>query len=195
MKQKSVFTSILFLLPFLLPGCRMAPSQKLSPDIVESRIRTVFELPLYEQRYHDIVYVGEEARFFGIKHIDTKLLFSIDIRIQAGIDLLKEISVLPAQDGSLVVLLPEPEILLVDADESTIREYFLKEHGKAISRLDYYDEIEKGKDRVRQEAIERGIIEKSKELARDAVGGLFASDADRKINVRFRSQAGKGEEL
>jgi hypothetical protein len=91
----------------------------------------------------------------------------------------------------MVVLLPEPELLLVDADESSIREYFLKEFGKSIGRLDYYDEIERGKERVRKEAIGRGILVKAEQNARDAITGLFSPVVSGGVTVRFVGPEGE----
>ncbi len=183
--MKGIHSALLTaVLVFSLSGCQPVPVPP-SPEMIESRIRTILEMPVCEQLYRDIVYVGEEARFLGIRHIDTRLLFSIEIRVQAGIDLLKGVEVRSASTGGMVVLLPEPELLLVDADESSIREYFLKEFGKSIGRLDYYDEIEKGKERVRKEALDRGILVKAEQNARDAITGLFSPLVPGGVTVRF----------
>jgi len=178
---------LLFLFAVLIFPLFSSAPEPPSPDAVASRIRTILELPLYEQLYHDVVYIGEEARFFGFRHVDKRLLFSIDIRVEAGIDLIKEkgVRVTPTPHGGLIVSLAEPEILLVDADESTIREYFLKERGGSIRRLDYYDEIDRAKMLVRQQALDRGILELAKEQAKIAVTGLFAPLSPGGIEIRF----------
>ena len=155
----------------LLDGERQAEI----PSRIERRIRTILELPTYEHVYHNVIYIGEEARFLGIKHLDKRLLFSIDVTVKAGIDLQRGISITETSTGALRVGLPPPEILLVDADESSIREYFAKEFGGKISRLEYYDEIAESKRKTVQDAVDRGILDISGEYAKTMVENLLAS--------------------
>lgn len=175
----------LSLLVLCFVGCNRKPPPP-TTAVVENQVRAILELPLYEQYYRDIVYFGEEARFLGIRHVDTRVLFSIELRLQTGIDLAKGIEIRPLGEDRISILLPQPEILLVDADESTIREYFLKEFGKTIRRLDYYQEIERGKERVRREALEGGVLETSRNRAREALSSLFSGIAPGGVLVRFR---------
>lgn len=182
----AVPAALIALLLSILSGCAPRPVPP-SPDVIESRIRSILELPVCEQVYRDIIYVGEEARFLGIRHIDTRLLFSIEIRVQAGIDLMKGVEVRPSAAGGAVVVLPEPELLLVDADESSIKEYFLKEFGKTIGRLEYYDEIERGKERVQAEAIDRGILVLAEQRTEAALTALFDRSVPGGVTVRFVS--------
>jgi hypothetical protein len=198
MKSKIVclFPFPLFPLPFLLTiflllfsGCERKAAP-VSTAVVENQIRAILELPLYEQYYRDIVYFGEEARFLGIRHIDRRVLFSIELRLQTGIDLTKGVQIIPIGDDRLRILLPDPEILLVDADESTIEQFFLKEFGKTIKRLDYYEEIERGKERIREEALQEGVLDKSRSRAREAIRALFSELAPGGVIVQFRKSSG-----
>ncbi len=145
------------------------------PLLLERKIRTVLELPTHEHIYHNVIYIGEEARFLGIKHLDKRLLFSIDISVQAGVDLQRGLTIEPTSTGKLRVGIPGAEILEVDADESSIREYFAKEFGGRISRLEYYDEIDRSKRRTVEDAIERGILDISNRHAKRLVERLLLS--------------------
>jgi len=159
-----------------------------SPSGIERRIRSILELPTYEHVYHNVIYIGEEARFLGIKHLDKRLLFSIDVTVKAGINLQKGISVTRTSTGALRVGLPPPEILMVDADESSIREYFAKEFGGKISRLEYYDEIDESKRRTVEDAVDREILDISGEYAKTMVENLLDSLVAGQSYVYFEPQ-------
>jgi hypothetical protein len=154
---------------------------------IERRVRTILELPTYEHVYHNVIYLGEEARFLGIKHLDKRLLFSVNVAVRAGIDLRKGVHIEGTSTGTFRIGLPPPEILLVDADESSIREYFAKEFGGKISRLEYYDEIDKSKARTVEDAIERGILDAAGRQAKAIVEGLLLSLGLSEAYIYFRN--------
>jgi hypothetical protein len=144
------------------------------PDKLETHIREILTLPTYEHVYRDIIYVGEEATFLGITTAEKKLLFSIDVVVQAGIDLSKGIEIIPQQKNTVVVKLPAPEILLIDADENSINQYFVKERGKSVSRLEYYDEIDRQKVVIREDALKRNILVKAEENAKKLIAKFLS---------------------
>ncbi|MDA3941443.1 MAG: DUF4230 domain-containing protein [Spirochaetia bacterium] len=185
MKQKNWFKylPILLLLSFLL-SC--TPGQKISKPVIENQIRGILDLPTVEYIYREIIYVGQEARFLGIKHLDKRLLFAIDLVINAGIDLTKGIEIRNMIDGSIQIILPEPEILTIDADESTIYQFFVKEWGDKVSHLDYYDEIGKSKDNVKNDAIERGILFKAKENTENMIFKIFSVYGFTNVSFKWR---------
>ncbi|MCK5200824.1 MAG: DUF4230 domain-containing protein, partial [Spirochaetales bacterium] len=115
MKQKNLFKKlipglILSVLAAWLVSC-MAQTTTSKP-VIENQIRGILELPTIEYIYREVIYVGQEARFLGFKHIDKRLLFSIDLIISAGIDLTKGIEIRNITNGGIQIILPEPEILL-----------------------------------------------------------------------------------
>ena len=120
----------------------------------------MLELPTYEQLYRDVIFLDRERSFLSIRTSQTQVLFSIDIRVQAGIDFSRGIRLEPdgSDKKSIRVFLPEAVILLVDADETSIHQFFVKEVRGSIALLDYYDEIERAKEEIRADAIEREIL-------------------------------------
>ncbi|MCK5154473.1 MAG: DUF4230 domain-containing protein, partial [Spirochaetales bacterium] len=183
MKQNNWFKSLPFILVLiLLSSC--TPNQNLSKPVIENQIRGILDLPTIEYVYREIIYIGQEARFFGIKHLDKRLLFSIDLIINAGIDLTKGIEIRKITDGSIQIILPEPEILMIDADEGSIHQFFVKEWGDKISHLDYYDEIVKSKDNIKNDAIERGILIKAKNNAEDLILKIFSVYGISKVSFK-----------
>lgn len=161
-----------------------------SPDLMERSIRSILELPTYEHIYHNIIYIGEEARFLWIKHLDKRLLFSIDITVQAGVDLKRGVTVTPTPSGGVRIGLPSPEILLVDADESSIRQYISKEFGGSFTRLEFYDEIDLSKEQTVRDAVEGGILDISAARAQTLVENLLSSLGIDGGYVYFRNPEG-----
>ena len=84
-------------------------------------MRDLLAIHTMEHVYRDVVYFGEEESFLFIPTVDRRVLFSVNIRVQAGIDLTDGIEVFRSEDNDseVFVRLPPAEILLVDADEST----------------------------------------------------------------------------
>jgi hypothetical protein len=157
---------------------------------LESQIQAILELPTYEHIYRDIIYVDRERSFLIFKIMQARVLFSIDVRVQAGIDLAEGFKVIPdpafRRDGGITVVLPTAKILLVDADESSIQQYFIKEVGGELARLDYYDEINRKKEDIISDAIERGILLNATQNAKKLIAG-FLTQAGFK-NVTFDSR-------
>ncbi|RKX79044.1 MAG: DUF4230 domain-containing protein [Spirochaetes bacterium] len=152
---------------FLLAGCERA--SRITAEGLESRIKELLELPTVQYIYRDIVYLSEEERFLIFTTVDKRLLFSVNVVVVAGLDLKEGINVIPLQRGRARVELPPARILSVDADEGSIEQYFVKERGRAISRLEYYDEINRKKEDIRRDAIERNILFKAEENAKKLV--------------------------
>jgi hypothetical protein len=147
-----------------LLGCSKAEPR--TADSLELSIRNILEMPTCEQIYRDIIYIGEEQKVLFIKTIDKRLLFSIDIKIQAGIKQTDEIRISLEGDRDngktgVIVTMPKAEILLVDADEKSIEQYFIKEWGGDISRLEYYDEIKRKKEELIKEAQSGGLLDRA----------------------------------
>ena len=147
-----------------------------SAEALEQRIQSILELPTYEQVYRDIVYVKRERTILGIRTARAEVLFSIDIRVQAGIDLGEGVTVTRDPDGrGVIVGLPNAKIFVVDADESTINEYFVNDRRETIDRLDYYDEIDAMKETIRSDAINREILAKAELNAQNLIVGLLTA--------------------
>ena len=161
------------LVSLLLIGCM--PVSQVETVRMEDRIESLLELHTYEHRYRDLVYFGEEKSFLFIKTVDRAVLFSVDIRVTAGLDLSHGVTLTPDrfEQDRIYVRLPAATILSVDADETSIEEYFLREQGGRIGLLELSDQIETAKVRTEEEAIERGILEQADANARSIVRGFL----------------------
>lgn len=153
---------------------------------MESGIKTILEIPTYEQIYRDIVYVGKRETLWIFRTVDKEVLFSVDVRVQAGYDLTRGYSLSRDAEGVLEVALPAPEILLIDADEESINQYFVKEKGEKIARLEYYEEINRQKKAIGKQALESGILGRAEENAKTLLRHFFRALGAEKIRfIRY----------
>lgn len=166
---------LLFLLSGLLLSTGCAVDSAASLSRIEQRIRGLLEIHTFEHLYREVVYFGEERSLLFLRTMDRRVLFSINIRVRAGVDLrdgfeLRGDSLRPER---LFVRLPTARILLVDADERSIEQYFVREQGGAIRWLELADHLESVKETVRQDAIERGILLRADQNAERVVRNML----------------------
>jgi hypothetical protein len=182
------------LVPLTLTACSPEPEVPL-PDL-ERRVSKILRLHSYEHVYRDIVYFGEERSFLFFKTMDRRLLFSVDIIVQAGVDLDEGVELWRDEERPerIVVQLPPPRILLVDADESSIHQYFSRDRGGEVGWLEYGAEIEAVKERVREDALERGILEKAERNARGVVSNFFELSGFEEVVFRPSDPAPEAED-
>ncbi len=152
------------------------PSLPRQPSMTEIRrsVARILELPTYEQLYRDVVYIDKSRPILFLKIGGTEVLFSVNIRVKAGIDLAGGMALERTGPHSIAVRLPPAKVLSVDAEEQSIREYFV--HRRVLSRvsqLDYYDAIEPAKERIVEEAVAGGILTRARDNARSLVEGLL----------------------
>ena len=168
------WTPVRTLLSLLVLVClACSENEKPSTADLETPVREILELPTYEHIYRDIIYLDERKSFLMFKMVDKSVLFSIDVRVQAGIDFNDGVAISESGEDGILVKLPAAKVLLVDADESSIRQYFIKESGEGIERLEYYDEIDKSKKRIVEDAISRGLLERAEEIAKRLLENFF----------------------
>lgn len=166
-------------------------SKPLEPPKMEQKIRRLLLLPAYEHIYRDIIYFNEKKSFIIFKLYDKEILFSINIKVQAGVDLNRGFSLEKTGDKSIHVTLPRAEILLADADENSIEEMFITEFGKEIQRLDYYSEIEAQKDNIINDAIKRGILINAEENTDVMLTNLLKSAGYENVTIEFKDKSGE----
>lgn len=181
--------SILLTLSLLgLTGCTATSG---SPEglPLEQRITSLLELHTVEFVYRDIVYFGEQESFLGIfRTRDQQLLFAVRLRVQAGVDLTNGVEVLrdPKNPTVAVVRIPAPEVLMVDADESSIEQFFVRERGGSIEWDQVSSEMESVKERAKADAIEKGILIRAEKNAVELVSEVLAVAGFEEVTVQVR---------
>ncbi|MFP4562802.1 MAG: DUF4230 domain-containing protein [Spirochaetia bacterium] len=172
-KIAAVLLGAVLFLP-AVSGCGLKSSESYTQREMETRIRDILALPTYEHVYRDVVYASQETLLFNrVPLREARTLFSVEIVVQAGLDLSRGFDLEFPEAGTAVISLPGSEILEIDADERTIRQYFSTERGGDIDRLAYYDEIDAKKSFLREDAVSRGILTRADENARALIRNLL----------------------
>jgi hypothetical protein len=138
---------------------------------VEARMRDLLELRTYEHIYRDVVYYGEKRKVLLVFPVEAEVLFAVDIRVQAGIDLSQGMTLTRERSdpSTIYVQLPAAEVLSVDADEQSIHEYFQTGRSDLIGLLEIGDQLDAVKGATAADAVERGILIQADENARRLV--------------------------
>jgi hypothetical protein len=188
----------------VLSGLFLAACAKPVPPLgpLAEKSRSLLELESCEYVYHDIVYQGKQEKLLGLLTTkDTRLLFSIDIKVRAGIDLETSpgmsLKSLPAGENGLpglLVSLPPARISGTDADETTIHQYFIHEYGisgnSRVNWLDYQDEIARAKERAKADALQRGLLDSAWNNAAASLGAFFRLAGFGTVRVEKTAPAG-----
>lgn len=163
-----------------------------APDLTDIReeISAIRTLTTGEYRYRDVVYYSEETRLLGIPAGRREVLFSLDIVVRGGVDLSRGFRAETDESGATLFLtIPAAEILLVDADENSIEQYFAEERLGRIDWLDVGDELMRAKEANRADAIGRGILSETEAQARGVLTDLGRAAGFETVEVRFRPAA------
>jgi hypothetical protein len=162
-----------------------------------AQIERLQSLVTTRYRYRDIVFFERETRLLGIPSGSQEILFAVEMRIHAGVNLARGFAVEmdPADPARVYITLPAAEVLRVDADEQSIRQYLIRERLTRIDWLDVTDELEAAKERNRRDAVERGILERAEAQTRSIVAGLAGAAGFRTVEIRFRPDESHVEEL
>jgi len=148
------------------------------------KIRSLEELVTARQIYRNVIYTEVKESLI----VDKRSLFTINYVVTAGVDLSSGIS-LKAAGNQIVVTYPYPKILSIDADESSIDEYFALERFGKIRQSDYLDKVYDERERIRTEALGSELLERADRNLQNLISRVLH---DRGIeNIRFQS-VGKG---
>lgn len=149
-----------------------------------NQIRNLKELVTARQIYRNVIYTEVKENLI----VDKRSLFTINYVVTAGVDLSSGFS-LKADDNRIVVTYPYPRIFSIDADESSIDEYFALERFGRIKQSDYLDTVFDEKERIRREAVESELLERADRNLQSLISGILR---DRGISdIRFEP-SGKG---
>ena len=178
---------LLTAIALLLLACGNEPA--VSPAPVEQRITNLLELHTVEYRYRDVIYYGERETLLGLlTTLDRQILFAVEIVVQAGVDLTEGVEVLrdESNPGFALVRIPQPEVLLVDVDEESIEQFFVRERGGRIEWNVVAAEMEQVKARVEADAVDKGILRRAEENAGLLVEELMTVAGFEEVTVQFR---------
>ena len=141
------------------------------------------ELVTNRQVYRSVIYSTVRENFLQ----ERSLLFTADFHVTAGIDLSRGFS-LEIQGNSAYLTLPAGEILLVDADDTSLEQVFTKERFSAITTGDYLPLLTEEKENIRKQAVEKGIQKEAEIRARQIFSGMLKMTGYDRVFVTFRRE-------
>lgn len=158
------------------------------PKAIERNISNKLEdinlLTTGENIYKEVIYSKTTSDIFWIPVKNKEFLLSINYHIVTGIDLNKGYNI--AHNGSYIeVTVPYPEIVQIDADDLSIKEYFTKERFSDIKRDDYFSIINETKNELSQSQEVQELLLESKNSAELTIKSLLGI-VGKPIKVKFK---------
>ncbi|MBN2616684.1 MAG: DUF4230 domain-containing protein [Spirochaetales bacterium] len=139
----AVFT---FIIMSLLIYSNISKNEK-EKEIITNKILRLEELVTAKQIYKEILYSKESQDILWIPVKNREFLISINYIVTAGIDISKGFNI-EKKDDVYILTIPKGEIFSIDADDSSIYEYFVKERFSQLKRDDYFKLIIKSKEDI-----------------------------------------------
>lgn len=128
-------------------------------EIVYSKILQMQELATAKQIYKEIIYSQTTGDFLWLPVSKKEFLISLDYSVTAGIDINKGYRI-TRKRGFILITLPKGEILSIDALDTSIKQYFVKERFSSINKEDYFRPINESKKSILEgEEVKNLIIQ------------------------------------
>ncbi|QEN04873.1 DUF4230 domain-containing protein [Thiospirochaeta perfilievii] len=157
--------------------------EKRSKDLIFSKIEQLQQLVTAKQIYREVIYSKETKDFLWIPLANKEFLFALDYTITAGIDINKGYTV-TNKSGYKLITLPKAEIFSIDADDTSIKEYFTKQRFSTLNKDDYFLLIQESKQSIIEgESIKRLLYE-SESSAKELLKNLLEISGEA-VEVEF----------
>ena len=196
--RKRIIAGTIILTIFLIAVIGVVGSRWINPppdeaEVVRARVQELQTLVTGEYEYRDVVYFDEETRLLGIRTGTQEMLFAVRITVTAGIELGTDLAVQTGgrRGREIFITVPEPQVIRVSANESSIDQYFVREGFRGIDWLDVADEIEAAKARNQADAVERGLLDRSRVQAEFVLRNLLSAAGYETVHVRFRPEGAR----
>ncbi len=149
-----------------------------SPETQLSRVQTqleaLFEIPTVEMVFRDVVYHRSNQTALGLFSYDSReTLFRVLVRVQAGFDLSSGNFFVAREANRIIIHLPKPQILMADADDESLYEYFSRGNNIGLKFLQ-----ERKTERVeaaKAQALKNGILGEASRQARLRVSEILTA--------------------
>ncbi len=141
-------------------------------DKLFSKIESINQLITAKQIYRDIIYLKETKDILWLPIKNKEFLISVDYVIQAGIDLSKGYKIENSK-GITTLTVPEVEIFSIDADDSTINEYYSKQRFYKLTKDDFIKIIAQNKERILKGSSISSLLELSRQNSRETLKRLL----------------------
>lgn len=153
-------------------------------QIIYNRVEQLQELATAKQVYKEIIYSKTVKDILWLPLAEKEFLISLDYIVTAGIDLEKGYNI-EHKTGKVIITLPKGEILSIDAVDSSINQYFIKERLTSINRDDFFAPINDSKKRIlEKDEIEALLILCEKNAADILISLLKVSGIEARVEFK-----------
>lgn len=188
-KKSSPSLRVLVLLAFLIlllplsTLCLLKWNEEQSCAGVESQLKQIGELTTVTRLYRSVFYTREKKNFIQ----DKSILFTAEFSVQAGIDL-SEGYELSVRRGEALLVLPPGRIFIVDADDTSFRQIFVREKFSSVHTGDFLPLIAREADSIEEQALEQGLPREAEEKAVLLMKGILEAAGFDTVHIRFRDR-------
>lgn len=147
-----------------------------------SQLEKMMELSTLEWIYDELIYQSYNKKLLFVETRRKEALFSIRIAIRAGFQFDRE-KFLDYKKDTLLVYMPPPQILSIDAKEESIRQYFVRERRSALLYPEFQDWINLCAERVKKDALQKGILKECSKRGRKIIKSYLHSLGYQKIKL------------
>lgn len=153
---------------------------------VLNQIEQIEDLITAKQIYREILYSKETKDFLWIPLSNKEFLISVNYIVTAGIDISKGYEV-NRQNNIITITLPKADVLSIDADDSSIKEYFIKKRFSELYRDDYFSMIQESKEEILKGESIKILLEESEKSAKTVLETLLGLSG-LNVKVKFSNQ-------
>lgn len=154
-----------------------------------NRIKDLEEIVTARQIYRNVIYTEIKENFI----VDKRSLFTIEYIVTAGVDLSSGVNI-DVKYNTIRVSYPYPKILSVDADESTIDEYFSLQRFGKLKQSDYLNILYDEKERIKEDALNAGILERADKNIQSLITGILNDGGIDRIDFFYMKEEVNREE-
>jgi len=158
--------------------------------VLENRIRELRRFRTVSQTYRSVIFAEERAFLLGSRQV----LFTLEYQVSAGVDFSRGFEIRELDRGVVEVRMPPAEVFAADADESSIRQMFIREQSfwNPVRMGDYMPQVVAQGEANRTAALESGILDRAEANARKAVSRILRLGGVEDIRFAAASEAVDG---
>jgi Protein of unknown function (DUF4230) len=158
-------------------------------ELYSDRIRNLEEMVTARHIYRNVIYTEIKENLI----VDKRSLFTIDYIVTAGVDFSGGVKI-DTESSTVRITYPYPKILSVDADESTIDEYFSRQRFGKLKQSDYLNLLYDEKSRIEEDALNAGILERADKNLQRLISGILKEGGIEKIRFEYiKGEVGREE--
>jgi len=137
-----------------------------------------------------VIFSEERAFLLGSRQV----LFTLEYQVSAGVDFSRGFEIRELDRGVVEVRMPPAEVFAADADESSIRQMFIREQSfwNPVRMGDYMPQVVAQGEANRTAALESGILDRAEANARKAVSRILRLGGVEDIRFAAASEAVDG---